>query len=471
METRAPTPGRIAVMVLFALSCFGLLLYLWTAFGGPTPLKPRGYHFYATFDEATQLAVQADVRISGVSVGKVVKTQTGNDGRTRAEIALEDKHAPLPRDARAILRLKTLLGETYVELTPGSAGVPTLPERGTLARANVASTVELDEVLRTFDERTRAQLKTWVTSWSRSLRGRGQDLSDALGNLPGAAEDTTSVLRVLNTQEAAVSRLVHDSGVVFSAVGRDENAVRTLITAGDRVLATTARRDGDITDTLQILPTTLRELRPTLAVAEATAAEAAPVIRALRPVAPLLRPTLASLDALAPDARALFRDLDPLIAVSRTGLPAATRLVRAVEPLVEVLHPIARDLAPVADYLGIYRNEVVTMFANVAAAAEASFTAPGSGRSVRYLRVLIPITQEAFVNQAQRLPSNRHNPYLAPRGLDRLEAGLLAFDCENLSNPQTVPVLGTGAPPCLVQPPFTFRGRTGSFPRLERDAP
>ena len=30
-------------MVVFALSCFGLLLFLWLSFGGPVPLKPKGY--------------------------------------------------------------------------------------------------------------------------------------------------------------------------------------------------------------------------------------------------------------------------------------------------------------------------------------------------------------------------------------------------------------------------------------------
>ena len=32
MQKQAPTAGRLAVMVMFALSCFGLLLYLWVAF-------------------------------------------------------------------------------------------------------------------------------------------------------------------------------------------------------------------------------------------------------------------------------------------------------------------------------------------------------------------------------------------------------------------------------------------------------
>ena len=55
MQKAAPSFGRIAVMAGFALSCFGLLLFLWVAFGGNIPLKPKGYRFTASFSEATQL--------------------------------------------------------------------------------------------------------------------------------------------------------------------------------------------------------------------------------------------------------------------------------------------------------------------------------------------------------------------------------------------------------------------------------
>ena len=71
MVKDAPSLGKIAAMVLFALSCFGLLLFLWLAFGGPVPLKPKGYRFHTSFAEAGQLALEADVRISGVPVGRV----------------------------------------------------------------------------------------------------------------------------------------------------------------------------------------------------------------------------------------------------------------------------------------------------------------------------------------------------------------------------------------------------------------
>jgi phospholipid/cholesterol/gamma-HCH transport system substrate-binding protein len=42
MQKRAPTLGNIVVIILFALSCFGLLLFLWESWGGARPLKPNG---------------------------------------------------------------------------------------------------------------------------------------------------------------------------------------------------------------------------------------------------------------------------------------------------------------------------------------------------------------------------------------------------------------------------------------------
>src|SRR6476659_2879962 len=138
MQKQAPTVGRILIMTIFTLSCFGLLLYLWSAFGGSIPLKPRGYEFKASFAEATQLAQEADVRISGVTVGKVKKIELGDDGRSEATIELNEKYAPPPMDSRVILRQKTLLGETYVEMTPGTQSAPKLPEEAHLPTQNVA---------------------------------------------------------------------------------------------------------------------------------------------------------------------------------------------------------------------------------------------------------------------------------------------------------------------------------------------
>src|SRR5207249_7224520 len=83
MQKQAPSLGRILTMVLFALSCFGLLLFLWLSFGGSIPLEPQKYRIKVAFPEATQLGLEADVRVAGVSVGKVVGKELDPKGGNR----------------------------------------------------------------------------------------------------------------------------------------------------------------------------------------------------------------------------------------------------------------------------------------------------------------------------------------------------------------------------------------------------
>ena len=195
MQTSTPSFSRVLVMVVFALSCFGLLLFLWLSFGGPIPLKPKGYRVQVGFPEATQLGLEADVRVAGVSVGKLrKKTLDPNSNRTLATLEIDREFAPLKADTKAMLRQKSLLGETYVELTPGSSE-QTLPEGGRLANAQVKPTVELDEIFRSLDPQTRAQFRTWQQDLAEGINGRGRDFNDALGTLPGFAHDGADIAR------------------------------------------------------------------------------------------------------------------------------------------------------------------------------------------------------------------------------------------------------------------------------------
>ena len=84
MQTGSPKVSRIVTMVLFALSCIGLLLFLWLSFGGTIPFNPQGYRIEATFPNAFDLADQADVRIAGVTVGKVVSSRSARRATGRS---------------------------------------------------------------------------------------------------------------------------------------------------------------------------------------------------------------------------------------------------------------------------------------------------------------------------------------------------------------------------------------------------
>ena len=121
MIKQTPSLGRIVAMVAFTLSVFAILIFLWLAFGGSVPLQPKGYRFTVHMQEAATLAEEADVRMAGVNVGKVkTKELDAGGARTIVEVQLEEPYAPIPKDTRAILRAKTLLGwEPRVSLEDG----------------------------------------------------------------------------------------------------------------------------------------------------------------------------------------------------------------------------------------------------------------------------------------------------------------------------------------------------------------
>jgi virulence factor Mce-like protein len=415
MQKQAPSFWRIAAMVIFALSCFAILTFLWVSFGGSVPLKPKKYEVSVDFPEATTLAEQADVRISGVPVGKVQSKKL--DGHyTLATLRIDSQYAPLPRDVRAILRQKTLLGETYVELTPGTRNGPKIPDGGRLGHGNVGNTVQLDEIFRAFDPKTRAAFRVWLDQQGRALNQRGRDLNDALGNLTPFEQDATTLLQVLNEQSGDVRRLVSNTGTVFDALTARGTELRSLIENSNRVFATTASRDKRLQEIFTIFPTFLDESRATSVRLTQFSRNTNPLITQLRPAARELSPTLIDLRSLAPDLKGLFRDLGPLITASRQGLPAVRRILDDTTPLLGQFEPFLRNLNPILDYLGLYKREITQFFGNDAASTQAVDRPIGAKAPVHYLRTANPLNPENLAAYPNRISTNRSNPYVRPGG-------------------------------------------------------
>jgi phospholipid/cholesterol/gamma-HCH transport system substrate-binding protein len=490
MQKQAPSLGRIVVMVGFALSCFGLLLFLWLAFGGPVPLKPKGYRFTVPFREAGQLAQEADVRISGVTVGKVKAVDTDKrSGSSDATIELQSQYAPIPKDTQAILRQKTLLGETYVELSPGSHRGGDVPDNGRLPAGQVAPTVELDEIFRAFDDKTRAAFQVWMQQLALSSQGRGRDISDALGNLAPFAEDTTTLLKILNAQDANVQGVVRDTGEVFDALSERDGQLRSLIDSSNRVFSTTARRNRELEETFRALPTFERESATTVSRLTRFAHDTNPLVTQLRPAARELSPTLQELGDLAPDLEGLFEDLNPLIDASKTGLPAFNDFLDELHPLLANFDAPLRQLNPPLQGLAAYKNELSAFFPNAAASTQAT-TREGNTR-VHYLRTTNPTNPENLAVYPRRLASNRANAYQFPNAFRGLASGLPSYETRQCdvgpvptlgSNPALIPPAleanvqtyffnappgtRTAAPACKQQGAFPFGGEVTQFPHV-----
>ena len=480
MQKQAPSVGRILTMVLFALSCFGLLLFLWLAFGGASPLKPKGYQFEIAFPEATQLAVEADVRVAGVEVGKVRGKRVDPRGnRTIATIEVDRRYAPIASDSRATLRFKTLLGETYVEMTTGSPEAPAIPEGGRLENRQIKPAVELDEILDALDPYTQQAFRTWQQSLAQGVRGRGQDLNDSLGNLPAFVEEGGDLLEILDREKQALGLLVRNTGVVFGALTEREDQLRNLVANTDEVFNAIAQERESFAQVWQVFPTFMTESRLTYDRLRRFSVNTRPLIRDLTPAIDDLRPTLRALGDLGPDLQRLFVNLDPLITASKRSLPALRQIFAGLEPTLAALGPWLQEVNPILEWIGQHQHTITDMFANLGVATAAT-TPSGDPRATgHYLRQFGPQGLETVAVHPRRLSTNRGNSYYNPLGVigpQIAQTGVLpAWDCKNTG------VAGTGERPadpgtggqgaqaaCRLQPPYAFKGQTRAFPHVER---
>ena len=274
MSKRAPSTTQLLVIAGFALSCFGILLFLWVTFGGPTPFKAKPYEIKVPFNEATQLAEQSDVRISGVNVGKVQnialaperQAGAGDDRHRRQVRAAARIHAgdPAHQDAarRDLRRTDPRRPRTArSSRTAARCPRPTSPNRSSSTRSSAPSTRE-----------TRAAFQNWMQEAAVAINGQGQGLSYALGEFEPTFTEFDRLFRVLDTQRVAVGQLFRNGATTFRALRGTRRGAGQPDPSSNAVFQTTARaRPGhrsalprlpDLPRRVEADPGPAQELRP-----------------------------------------------------------------------------------------------------------------------------------------------------------------------------------------------------------------
>jgi phospholipid/cholesterol/gamma-HCH transport system substrate-binding protein len=468
MIKQTPSIGRIVAMVAFTLSVFAILIFLWLAFGGTVPLKPEGYRFTVHMREAATLAEEADVRMAGVNIGKVKSKELDKVGaRTIVEVQLDDAYAPIPKDTHAILRQKTLLGETYLELTPGNSKAGDLDDGGRLPNAQVEDTTELDEIFTAFDPDTRQAFKDWVKELDGAITEghRSEDLSDAFGNFEGFAVDGAKLMQVLDEQDLAVHNLIKNTGRVFAAINERRGALRELIVNLKRTFEATASEDEALGQTIATFPTFLDESKATMARLEEFSRNTHPLVNDLKAPADDLGPTVRDLGDLAPDLQNLFRDLRPLIRVSRSGVPALERTFREAEPLAEGLHTLFPELNPILSYFNFHQTTIAAFISNAGFDLAADY---GTGqRGQTQIGIVEDRSFQPYEYGGEPPEWARGNAYLHPNSLMRaLKLGTIeSFRCPGGERTAPEDALQPGEShddkraPCFELPPSLFDGK------------
>ena len=150
---------NFVIVVGFTLICLVGMEFLAVNIGQPVPFTSH-YTVKAVFSDADGVPNSADVRVSGVDVGKVIDVSHDKSypGETVVTMQITDAHAiPLYTNGFAKVRPKTLLGEKYIRLTVGdNAAAEAIADGGFLPPAQTGKDVSNDEIFNAFDATTRA---------------------------------------------------------------------------------------------------------------------------------------------------------------------------------------------------------------------------------------------------------------------------------------------------------------------------
>jgi phospholipid/cholesterol/gamma-HCH transport system substrate-binding protein len=182
---------------------------------------PSSYLLRIPTADASGIFPGSDVTIAGANAGTVREVTLARDGDAMITVALDPAFTPLHTDATAQLRPKSLLGEMYVALDPGTSG-PALPSGATLPRLQVNRATDLQQVFNTFDQPTRAKLQTLVDELGGGLAGRGDQLNQAIGPGERDVADLAAISSTLNARNAELQTVIATLNTVTTELARSD---------------------------------------------------------------------------------------------------------------------------------------------------------------------------------------------------------------------------------------------------------
>ena len=292
------------------------------------------------------------VTVSGVKVGDVAGVKL-EDGHAVVTLDIDQKYAPIYRDAHMLLRPRTPLKDMEVVLDPGTKAAGALPNGGTIPEAQTQPDVNSDEVLSALDSDTRRYLAAAVDAFGQGVGPNGNALRKLFVAGQPAAAETRKLLAAFASRRDQISHLVHNLDTVATVAGRHETDIRRTIGSSSQALGALARQDSSIRSSLTLLPGTLDTAATALQDARPLANELRPAARELTPAVHSLGRSLKPLRPLVREATPIVRDrLRPFVAA---GVPA----VRQLRPATSALGGTLDNLPPVVQRVNYIANELM----------------------------------------------------------------------------------------------------------------
>ena len=231
---RERNPITVAVAGLAILALIALATY----YSSDLPLIGGGTGYTAYFAEAAGLQPGNEVRIAGVTVGRVTGVSLD---RGKVAVSFRVKGAWIGDSTTASIEIKTLLGDKYLALDPlGSAAQnPGMPIPLSRTRSPYDVTQAFSGIGKQISSINTAQLTTSLRTLSAAFAATPPYVRRALRGLAALSASVAS-------RDAAVTSLLAGARQVTGTLATEDARFQALLTDGNLLLAELRQRQAAI---------------------------------------------------------------------------------------------------------------------------------------------------------------------------------------------------------------------------------
>jgi ABC-type transporter Mla subunit MlaD len=338
----------LTVMTLIALGAGTVF-----ALGAASPSVPTPYKVRAIFDDAAFAVSGEDVRIAGAPVGSIDNLDVTHGKKAAVTIEIDNPgFVPFHLNAHCRIRPQSLIGEKYVDCTPGTSASPTLtrirrgPGAGTyyLPVSNTSSPIDADIVQDIYRLPVREQFGLILNELGVGLAARGSDLNQVIRRANPALRNTDEVLKILARENRQLAQLSTDSNRVLGPLSQVRSQIADFVIQANRTSVASAARATDEARSFQLLPEFLRQLRPLMADLGHLADQGTPLFRVLTQAGPGLGRQYEHLASFARATRTSLIALGQAAVKQQPDLLATIPLDRRLARLGNAALPTAKSL-------------------------------------------------------------------------------------------------------------------------------
>ncbi|MCU4184408.1 MlaD family protein [Acidiferrimicrobium sp. IK] len=364
--------GVVAVFVVGMLAIFGVL---YVKFGGSIPgVTGKGYKLTAQFQNVQNLVSDSDVEMAGVPVGKVLSVSRAA-GHVDVLMNLT-KNVPLHDGVTVQIRPKTLLNETYVQITDGNGAA--MPSHSTVGLASVRNQTTLNDILNTFNGPTRQATGQLITELQQATASQGDNLNQIFGALGDVGRNGQTVFDILANQSSDLQQLVKQTATLVGVLDEGQGQIGQLVTSAQQVNQTTANAQAAVAATIESLPGLMQSIHGAAGSVTQLSTTLQPIATNLQSSAGDLNYDLVNLPPLTSQLDALQPTLNSSLVEAPATLGPVQTTATQVDQLLPSLAYTLSDLDPMVAYLAPYNRDIAAFASNFGAAVAHCDTGPGT---------------------------------------------------------------------------------------------